>query len=171
MVGGKFSKIVNSYKNGGIADVPYPNEIYIVITYSEDMYLQTNYEFSITFRKKQKIFEDGTEIDISDTSEDLGTREQKIQIINGEEIKEIMVENENKTILVTIISFASLLMMFVMLAVLIMVFRQVQDNEQKDKEIKLMLNNKTTNNIVINGLNSQSSPNIITDATPKISHR
>lgn len=69
MVGGKFSKTVNSYKNGGIADVPYPNEIYIVLTHVEDYYLQTNYDFSIKFRKKQKFFEDGTEIDIADAAD------------------------------------------------------------------------------------------------------
>ena len=53
MFGAKFDLQVNSYKKGGIVDVPYPYNSYMVINYKRDYYMQTEYEIDVKFMKKK----------------------------------------------------------------------------------------------------------------------
>lgn len=57
MKGAKFDDQVNNYKMGGIVDIPYPNVIYIVASYSFGSFLTTDYDFNVKLIKKARTFE------------------------------------------------------------------------------------------------------------------
>lgn len=52
MFGAKFDDKINKFKDGGIVDVPYPFNSYLVISYENKKYMVSNYEIEIQFLKK-----------------------------------------------------------------------------------------------------------------------
>lgn len=61
MFGAIFDDKINRYEDGGIVDVPYPFNSYLVISYEDKDYLLTTYSIDIKFLKKYKKawFNDG----------------------------------------------------------------------------------------------------------------
>lgn len=58
MIGVKFTQDVNNYKDGGVIDVPYPYECYIVIHYKSNKYSKTKYDLSARFIQKPRTYDD-----------------------------------------------------------------------------------------------------------------
>jgi len=140
MFGAICDEKINKFKDGGIVDVPYPFNSYLVISYEDNDYLMTSYSIDIKFLKKyNKLWYDDGEINVEDSNQ-IEERTQKVVVVNGEEIVYETVENENAATLVVVISLATFVMVLVISFILAAIYRQMKYNEKVHKEARDMLN-------------------------------
>ena len=92
MLGVIFDKQVNRYAEGGIVEVPFPYNSYLVTTKSKDGQRTSGYNINISFKKEFKVYKG--EISVESKEKSPEERIQKVTVVNGEEIKYEYVENE-----------------------------------------------------------------------------
>ena len=100
MIGVKFTQDVNNYKDGGVVDVPYPYQSYVVIYFKPQYYMTSKYDLNARFIKKAQVYDD--EIDLQNATQSETNTE--IVVLNGEEIIYETIENQNKDLVILIIS-------------------------------------------------------------------
>ena len=123
MFGAIFDDRINKFKDGGIVDVPYPFNSYLVISYENTGYIITSYSIDIQFIKKyNKLWYDDGEINVED-SKKAEERTQEVIVVNGEEIVYESIENENTATLIFVISLATFVMVMFISCILAAIYR------------------------------------------------
>lgn len=123
MFGAIFDYRINRYDDGGIVDVPYPFNSYLVISYEDTNYMMTSYSIDITFMKKyNKLWFIDGEINVEDSNKE-EEREQEVRVVNGEEIVYETIENKNAATLVLVISLATFVMIILITCILAAIYR------------------------------------------------
>ena len=140
MIGVKFTKDVNKYKDGGVIDVPYPYECYIVIQYHNNKFQKTKYDLSARFLQKALNYLYDDEIDLKQSKTDK-EKKSDLVVLNGEEIMYETIESENKGIVIILISILSFVMLIFSCGIVTFINKQIEENRLKNEEISMMLNN------------------------------